>query len=598
MGGIAGLFHPATPKPVDPARLRRMLATQAHRGPGGEGVWTAPGVALGCNRPAGVAALRTEASLTVVQDGAILNAEALRRGLEADGVGFESADDAELLLAGWRRWGPALPEHIEGEVALALYDAGRGLLFLSRDRIGAKPLHLAELSDGSIAFASELKGLLAHPLLRRVPDITAVEDFLAYGYVPDDACLVAGVAKLPAAHRLTIARGRPIVGPERWWQWENGPRLKGATADVAGQWGDLLRRSVRSRMIGADGALLSGDADSAAVVALMAEASPRAVRTLGTGPAAEPIARRFATDHVDAPPFEHGPDDAEMLAVLFDEPFADPRAIRDFASADAARDTMAVALLGMGGALAMADGERHRRLVRGERLRALLHIRVRQPLFTRLGAIWPDRDGRTRLEALALEGAEAYARHLAITPRVWRERLFTPAARHALGGHRAEQRYVDAMAAAPASHPLDRALHADLAIALPGQWLARADRSAMAAGLELRLPLLDHRLLQCSARLPIALRRGGGAGRDVLGRALASYLPGDALRQPVEDGWRAPAGDLAAALGGATLLAETGWFDPVALTTMVEAHRGGDADHGATLWQMLVLEQALRRLFP
>ena len=120
----------------------------------------------------------------------------------------------------------------------------------------------------------------------------------------------------------------------------------------------------------------------------------------------------------------------------------------------------------------------------------------------------------------------------------------------------------------------------------------------MAAGLELRLPLLDHRLLQCSVRLPMALRRGGGTGRDVLGRALGSYLPAEALCRPAEDGWHAPAGDLAAALGGATLLAETGWFDPVALTTMVEAHRSGAADHGATLWQMLVLEQALRRLFP
>ncbi len=340
--------------------------------------------------------------------------------------------------------------------------------------------------------------------------------------------------------------------------------------------GRPARRSVRSRMIGADGALLSGDADSAAVVALMAEASPRAVRTLGTGPAAEPIARRFATDHVDAPPFEHGPDDAEMLAVLFDEPFADPRAIRDFASADAARDTMAVALLGMGGALAMADGERHRRLVRGERLRALLHIRVRQPLFTRLGAIWPDRDGRTRLEALALEGAEAYA-------GIWRSRRASGA-----NGCSRRRRVMRWAAIVPSS-----------AMSMPWRRLPPATRSTghctpispsryPVSGSRGRIAARWRRGWNCACRCStiVAAMFGPSADRAAAGRRGGARCAGPRARLLSAGRRLAPAGRGRVACarrrsgGGAgrrDAAGGDGLVRSVALTTMVEAHRGGDA---------------------
>jgi asparagine synthase (glutamine-hydrolysing) len=187
MCGIAGLFHPGTPKPVDPARIAAMIAVQAHRGPDGDGVWTAPGVGLGHRR---LSIIDLEGSpqpmhagaLSVTYNGEIYNFAELRAQLERGGARFVTDGDTEVLLHGWRAWGPGLLDRLNGMFAFAIHDAEAGTLFLARDRLGVKPLHYVELSDGSLAFASELKGLLAHPLLRRVPDATAIEDYLAFGY--------------------------------------------------------------------------------------------------------------------------------------------------------------------------------------------------------------------------------------------------------------------------------------------------------------------------------------------------------------------------------------------------------------------------------
>ena len=128
-------------------------------------------------------------------------------------------------------------DRLNGMFAFALHDAGRQCLFLARDRLGVKPLHYVELSDGSVAFASELKGLLAHPLLRRAPDLSAIEDFMGLGYVPDDACIVAGVKKLPAAHFLLLERGRPVRAAERWWDMDFTRRASGSVEGSRGRTG-------------------------------------------------------------------------------------------------------------------------------------------------------------------------------------------------------------------------------------------------------------------------------------------------------------------------------------------------------------------------
>ncbi len=315
MCGIAGLFYPDTPKPIDPQRITAMTDAQAHRGPDGSGVWVAPGIGLGHRRLSiidlggGAQPMHSkDGRLSVSYNGEIYNFKEVRAELEARGAQFRTDSDTEVLLHGWAAWGPAMLDRLNGMFAIALYDDAAKVLFLARDRLGVKPLHYAMLADGALAFASELKGLLAHPLLRRAPDVRAVEDFMAYGYVPDDACLVAGVQKLAAGHFLLIERGKPVPAPQQWWDIDFSNRTRASASAIEEELADRLRAAVRSRLV-ADvplGAFLSGGVDSSAVVAMMAEASRHAVKTCTIGfdaadhderSHARQIATRFATDH-------------------------------------------------------------------------------------------------------------------------------------------------------------------------------------------------------------------------------------------------------------------------------------------------------------
>lgn len=627
MCGIAGIFHPGLPKPVDPARIRRMIDVQAHRGPDGQGVWTAAGVGFGHRRLsiidlAGSPQPMTDGALAVTYNGEIYNFAEVRTELSAKGAIFRTGGDTEVLLHGWRAWGPAMLDRLDGMFAFAVHDAEAGVLFLARDRLGVKPLHWAELADGSIAFASELKGILAHPQMRRAPDIRAVEDYLALGYVPDDACLVSGVQKLPAGHFLLIERGRPIPRPRRWWDVDFSNRATGSAAALGEQLVERMRAGVRSRMV-ADvplGAFLSGGVDSSSVVALMAETSREAVRTATIGfdeaghderGHARAVARRFATEHSERVVRS---DDFALIDTLvdhFDEPFADASALATYRVCALARESVTVALSGDGADEALAGYRRYRFHDAEERVRAAIPAGFRESVFGALGAVYPKVDWAPRplrakatLLALARGGDEAYARAVGVTTPELRARLFSPAARAALQGHRAEDRYVAAMRDAPARDPLDRAQYADLKIWLPGDILTKTDRTSMAVALEAREPLLDHRLVQFGATLPVGMRLRGGEGKWLMKKAMEPYLPREILYRPkmgfvtpISAWFRGALAEDAGALERSPVLAGTGWFDMAAIGTLARDHRLGRADHGRTLWQFLMLERSLARLF-
>ncbi|WP_156678223.1 XrtA/PEP-CTERM system amidotransferase [Sphingomonas profundi] len=628
MCGIAGIFHIGTAKPVDPQRVRAMTDAQAHRGPDGEGVWTAPGVGLGHRRLAIIDVagspqpMATEdGALTITFNGEIYNFMEVRRELEALGHAFTTHGDTEVILRGWRQWGPAVLPRLNGMFAFAIHDAAENRLFLARDRFGVKPLHYAELSDGAVIFASELKGLLAHPLLRRAPDFTAVDDYLGLGYVPDDACILAGVRKLPAGHWLALRRGEPLAWPTKWWDISFADRARGSVAAREAELLDLLRQGVRSRMV-ADvplGAFLSGGVDSSAVVAMMAEASPHAVETCSIGfdeashdetRYARIVADRFATSHrtrhVAAGDFGL----IDTLAHAFDEPFADASALPTYRVCELARERVTVALSGDGADEAFAGYRRHAFHLAEERARALLLGGARAAIGA-LGDRFPKLDwapqrfrAKTTLQALGRSGEEAYALSVGVTPPALRHRLYAPAALAALAGHRAEDRYVAAMRAAPARDALDRAQYADLKIWLPGDILTKVDRTSMAVSLEAREPLLDHRLVEFAARLPVSMRVRGGSGKWLMKRALGRYLPDEILHRrkmgfvtPIGAWFRGPLAGAADAIAHGSALAETGWFDAGAIAALAADHRAGRSDHGRLLWQLLMLDKALGRLF-
>lgn len=240
MCGIAGIFHAETVKPIDPARVERMCDALVHRGPDGAGVWTGPGIGLGHRRLSIIdlagspqPMLSADGRAVIVFNGEIYNFRSLRNELEQAGFTFRTAGDTEVILAAWARWGTACLDRLDGMFAFALYDLERRQLFLARDRFGVKPLYYAPLSDGSISFASELKGLLAHPLLRRRVSAEAIDAYLTWGYVPDSHAILQGVHKLPAGHCWLIQPGKPAGQPTAWWDIDFSSRTCASEADLS-----------------------------------------------------------------------------------------------------------------------------------------------------------------------------------------------------------------------------------------------------------------------------------------------------------------------------------------------------------------------------
>lgn len=628
MCGFAGIFHLTTAKPVDPARVERMCDAIAHRGPDGHGVWTAPGVGLGHRRLSIIdlagspqPMVSGDGRAVLVFNGEIYNFRELRRELQGHGAQFRTDGDSEVILAAWQRWGPDCLPRLHGMFAFAIYDLDTQDLFLARDRLGVKPLFHVALSDGSVIFGSELKALAAHPLLRREADPLAVEDYLAWGYVPDTRSILKGVNKLPAGHYLHLRRGKAMPEPVQWWDISFAERRKAKAADLEAELLHLMRQAVTSRMV-ADvplGAFLSGGVDSSSVVALMAEASGQPVRTCSIGfdvaaldesSYAEQVARRFGTDHRSR---MVSPDDFEAVdhvAWMFDEPFADASAIGTWRVSQLARETVTVALSGDGADEAFAGYRRHL-FQRGEdRLRGLLPSALRRPVFGALGAVWPKADwaprplrAKSTLLSLATSSEEGYARSLSVIPPELRDTLYSDDFRRLRGDYRAEQPLVDLMRKAPARSGLDRAQYADLKFWLPGDILTKVDRASMATSLEAREPLLDHRLIEFAAALPEGLRTRGRQGKWLLKRAMGRYLPDDILYRP-KQGFVTPIGQWfrgalageARAIADSAALARTGWFDTGRIAALADAHIAGRGDHGRLLWQLLMLDKSLKQL--
>lgn len=629
MCGIAGIFHLETAKPVDAARVEAMIDTMVYRGPDGSGVWTAPGIGLGHRRLSIIdlgggaqPMLTSDEALVVTYNGEIYNFAEVRAELEAKGHQFRTHSDTEVILHAYRQWGEACVHVFDGMFAFALFDRAAQSLWLVRDRLGVKPLHYALLSDGSVIFGSELKALLVHPLLRRAPDLTAIEDYVAYGYVPDDTCLVKGVKKLGAGQALRLVRGHSLPQPTTWWDISFADRSAAKPQAMQEELTALMRDAVRKRMV-ADvplGAFLSGGVDSSSVVALMAENSRQAVKTCTIGfdvqsldesGHADHVARRFAADHrmriVSADDFAL----ADTLNHHFDEPFADASALPTYRVCQLAREEVTVALSGDGADEAFAGYRRHRFQYRGERLRGLIPSSIRKPVFGTLGRFYPKADwapqmlrAKSTFLELAGSGAEAYAASVGVTPYATRQLLYSDAFKAGISGHRAEDRYIRAMENAPARDPLDRAQYADMKIWLPGDILTKTDRMSMAVSLEAREPLLDFRLMEFAARVPVGQRIHGNSGKYIMKRAMEAYLPNEILYRPkmgfvtpISDWFRGPLAGDAAAVAGGSALARTGWFDLKFIARAAADHKAGLADHGRMLWQLMMLEKALARLF-
>jgi len=471
-------------------------------------------------------------------------------------------------------------------------------------------------------FGSELKALTAHPALRREIDLSAVDDYLAFGYVPDHSCIVRGVKKLAAGHYLLLQLGNAIPSPTQYWDLDFSKRVRGSQGELSEELLRLMRQGVTSRMV-ADvplGAFLSGGVDSSSVVALMAEASRQPIKTCSIGfdvgaldesEYAETIARRFATDHRSR---KVAADDfglIDRLAYHFDEPFADASALPTYRVCELAREQVTVALSGDGADEALAGYRRHVFHHKEEQLRWFLPQNVRGPLLGALGKFYPKADwaprplrAKTTLLSLARTGPEGYTDAVSLTSANQRHRLYSQRMRGALDGYLGETYMENLMTRAPAQSGLDQAQYADMKMWLPGDILTKVDRTSMAVGLEAREPLLDHRLLEFAASLPERMRIRGGQGKWLMKKTMEGHLPHDILYRPkmgfvtpIDQWFRGALADEARALSTSRIFSQMDLFDSNVVAKAAEDHIAGRVNNGRLLWQLVMLEKSLAGLF-
>jgi asparagine synthase (glutamine-hydrolysing) len=270
MCGITGMMDTRGRRPIERRLLEAMTDAIAHRGPDGNGYHVGPGIGLGHRRLAiidvagGHQPLYNEDNTVgIVFNGEIYNFQEIAEELVAKGHRFRTHSDTEVIVHAWEEWGAACVKRLRGMFALALWDEGQETLFLARDRLGKKPLYYALLPDGRLLFGSELKTLLVSPDLSRELDPSAVEDYFAYGYVPETKSIYASVSKLPPAHLLVVRRGQKLGSPQPYWDvtFDDGAQL--SESDAAEQLIEQLREAVRIRLISEVplGAFLSGGVD-------------------------------------------------------------------------------------------------------------------------------------------------------------------------------------------------------------------------------------------------------------------------------------------------------------------------------------------------
>jgi asparagine synthase (glutamine-hydrolysing) len=629
MCGISGIVDLQGVRPIDEALVRAMNGAIAHRGPDGDGFHFEPGVGIGHRRlsiidlEGGKQPLYNEdGTVLVTYNGEIFNYQEVERELIARGHTFRTRCDTEVLVHAWEEWGEASVQRFNGMFAYAIWDRNRQQLFLVRDRLGVKPLHYALLPDGTLAFASELKALLAHPGVARRIDPQAVEEYFTFGYVPDPKTIYTGVRKLEPGCYLSVKRGQRDPRPVRYWDvpLAGARHAAGTPAEWEAELRARLQESVHKRLMSDVplGAFLSGGIDSSAVVAMMREIGDGPILTCSIG-FREPrydeseyaalVAAEKRTDHrseiVEASDYSL----LDRLAGVYDEPYADSSAIPTYRVCQLARRHVTVALSGDGGDENFLGYRRYKLFSAEETIRGLLPASLRRAVFGPLGKWYPKLDraprflrGKTTFQALARDSVEAYLHGISICPREMRAGLFAPSFHRELQGYDAAQVFRGHAGQKSFDDALSLVQYLDFKTYLPGDILTKVDRASMAHSLEVRTPFLDYELVEWVAGLPSAVKLRRGVGKHILKESLRPLLPDRILFRskmgfavPLDVWFRDSLQDRMREVVVGGRLAQSGIFEPATLKRLVEDHVSGRRDHSAPLWALLMFDGFLAR---
>ena len=606
MCGIVGFAGHTVAERDRETSLRAMCGAIVHRGPDEEGRYVAPDVALGMRRlsvmdPAmGQQPMSNEdGTVQLVFNGEIYNHRQLRRELIARGHTLATASDTEVIVHLYEDMGDDVVHALRGMFAFALWDTRKRRLLIARDRVGIKPLHYWEHAGG-LAFASELRALLAMPEFPARVSPQAIAQYLTFGYVPETDCIFEGVRKLPPGHRLAWEPdGAPRIEP--YWSPLRAERTDVSDAEAVDTLRGLLRESVELHLESDVplGAFLSGGIDSSAVVAQMAQLIPGRVRTFSIGfdeashneaPHAALVAREIGTEHTELIVRPDADSLVDSVITGFDEPFGDPSSLPTFLVSQMAREHVTVALSGDGGDELFGGYTRYAELLTRRELPAF----ARAALGRAASLLPQGARGRNRLLDMSRTLQGRYAATVAIPANV-REGGILGAA---LAPHVPP---MDALLSAAFSPVAGRDLLAqmtavDLSTYLPGDILTKVDRMSMSVSLEARVPLLDHRIVEFAMTLPSRMKQRNGVGKWLLREAITGLVPPRVLSYP-KRGFGVPLDRwfreelryrLDALLEPTARIAP--FVDRDAVARLVREHRTGRRGHGDLLWRLVALE--------
>jgi asparagine synthase (glutamine-hydrolysing) len=617
MCGICGFYQYKPHRPVDAQVLQEMLHVLRHRGPDGSGTYLDQDLALGMRRlsiidlEGGNQPISNEdGSILTVFNGEIYNYRQLRELLVKRGHKLITSSDTEVLVHLYEDYGDHFVPLLRGMFAFAIWDQRHRRLLLARDRLGIKPLYFTQ-TNGQLIFGSEIKAILQHPSVQSDLDIEALTNFLSLRYVPAPQTMFRGISSLPPG--CTLSCDRHGVKTNRYWDLAfaeptNGHRRE---QDYAEELQALLRESVTLHLMSdvPFGAFLSGGVDSSTIVALMSQLLDKPVKTYSVGfegggesfselPYARLVANKFQTDHHEVllrP--AHLVELAETVAWHLDQPLAEYATLANLMVARLAAHDVKMVLTGEGGDELFAGYARYS----AERLApcfgllpetaksAALAATARLPGFR-----------REKIALYALSQPQELTRFLNWFPLFnseVKESLLSDDLKEALRGYSTADVIATQLARTEAKGSLSRMLYMDTTLWLPDLLLARGDKMSMAASIEARVPLLDHKLVEFAASLPANLKVRGLVRKYLLKKVAQSWLPREIVRRkkagfpmPMALWLRHEARSFTRDILSTTGLRRRGLLNPHMVERLIREHDQGRADHSALLWGLISLE--------
>ena len=632
MCGITGAVWRDERQAVDAATLAKMTDAIAHRGPDDSHTWSdtshrdaygnSVGIAMGFRRlsiidleGARQPMANEDGTIHMVFNGEIYNYQTLRRRLEGRGHRFATNGDGESILHSYEDDGTGCFQHLNGMFAVAIWDANRNRLVLARDRIGQKPLYYA-VKDNRLIFGSELKCLAAVPGVCTEIDPAAIDEFLTYQYIPPPGTIWKGVRKLAPGHLAVFENGNVTV--ERYWNFDPSIEKPTTANEAQERLRELLTDSVKLRMQSDVplGSFLSGGIDSSLITAIAQSVSDQPVRTFSIGfpiadfdetAHAEKVAKHLGTVHQRFEVNPSGVDIIDKLVWHYDEPFGDSSAVPTWYLSELTRKEVTVALSGDGGDELFAGYERYQALWLSQKISRLfpLHKMPGIGLVQRL----PDSNKRRSvirrakrfLEAFSQPTARRYMNWLQIFPESLRASLYTDEFVTQLPGDDPFDFLQAAWARSNGRDVVTRASTSDILTYLPSDLCTKVDIASMAHGLEVRQPMLDHRLVEFAASLPVNHKFRGRRGKLLLQDTFGQMIPSSIFKRK-KMGFGIPVGtwfrDELKPMVHDTLLADDAKISPFfrkeAVAELVRAHEESEQNNGYRLWGLLVLEKWLR----